>query len=119
MFQIEADLIAQVVHLTYSGDVDEDEMRRCVVEIRPVVAGMNPGFRLLTDLSGLRSMDFACAPHVGDIMNLCNEKKIGMVVRVIPDPGKDIGYSILSHFHYGPEVALKTFETLKDALQSL
>jgi hypothetical protein len=38
---------------------------------------------------------------------------------VIPDPRKDIGFTILSQFHYGPEIRTVTFETLADAVQSL
>ena len=37
----------------------------------------------------------------------------------MPDPHKDIGFNILSHFHYDPKIDIFTFETLADALQSL
>ena len=80
---------------------------------------MEPGFRLLTDLSGLESMDTACAPEIGAIMDLLAEKQVGTVVRVVPDPHKDIGLNILSLFHYGPEVRLITCENLTAALQTL
>jgi len=38
---------------------------------------------------------------------------------VMPDPHKDIGLNILSQFHYGPEIAITTYETLADALQAI
>jgi hypothetical protein len=41
------------------------------------------------------------------------------VVRVIPDPHKDIGLNILSQFHYGPQIKLATFESLAEALSAL
>jgi len=41
------------------------------------------------------------------------------VVRVIPDPHKDIGLNILSQFHYGPQIKLATFESLAEAFSAL
>jgi hypothetical protein len=41
------------------------------------------------------------------------------VVRVVPDPRKDIGLNILSQFHYGPQIKLVTFESLAKALSAL
>jgi hypothetical protein len=64
-------------------------------------------------------MDSSSAPHIAEIMDALAEKKVSSVVRVIPDPHKDIGLNILSQFHYGPEIRTITFETLADALQSL
>ena len=52
-------------------------------------------------------------------MDLLVEKQVGTVVRVVPDPRKDIGLNILSRFHYGPEVRLITCEALAAALQWL
>jgi hypothetical protein len=52
-------------------------------------------------------------------MDAVAEKEVGMVVRVIPDPHKDIGFNILSQFHYGPKTKLATFESLAEALSAL
>ena len=41
------------------------------------------------------------------------------MVRVIPDPQKDIGLNILSQFHYGPNIKLTTVESLAAALSML
>jgi hypothetical protein len=41
------------------------------------------------------------------------------VVRVIPDPHKDIGLNIMSLFHYRRRVRIITCETLAEALRSL
>jgi hypothetical protein len=42
-----------------------------------------------------------------------------MVVRVIPDPHKDIGLNILSLFHYRRGVRIVTCETLEEAMRAL
>ena len=64
-------------------------------------------------------MDSSAAPYVAEIMDALSEKKVSAVLRVMPDPRKDIGLNILSQFHYDPAVRIATFETLADALQSL
>ena len=54
------------------------------------------------------------------IMSLClNKKGIEMVVRVIPDPRKDIGLNILSLFHYRRGLRILTYETLDEAMKAL
>ncbi|MGA8658501.1 MAG: hypothetical protein WB586_20360 [Chthoniobacterales bacterium] len=52
-------------------------------------------------MTGLKSMDPAGAPYIGSVMDLCVTKQVEHVVRVIPDPRKDIGLNIMSHFRYG------------------
>jgi hypothetical protein len=42
-----------------------------------------------------------------------------MVVRVIPNPQKDIGLNILSLFHYRRRVRIVTCETLEEAMNAL
>jgi predicted choloylglycine hydrolase len=64
-------------------------------------------------------MDLACVPHIKRMMDLCNKKGIEMVVRVIPDPHKDIGLNILSLFHYRRRVHIVTCKTLEEAVKVL
>ena len=52
-------------------------------------------------------------------MDALAEKDVAAVVRVIPDPHKDIGLKILLQFHYGPQIKLVTFESLAEALSAL
>ncbi|MDB6092896.1 MAG: hypothetical protein JWM32_458 [Verrucomicrobia bacterium] len=76
---------------------------------------MRPGFSVLVDLSGLDMMELECVPHLTEIMDRCKACGIGTVVRVIPDPSKDIGFNILSLIHYRGEVRIITCETLVEA----
>jgi hypothetical protein len=41
------------------------------------------------------------------------------VVRVIPDPNKDIGFDLISRFHHDPPVKTQTHESLAEAIKSL
>ena len=64
-------------------------------------------------------MEPAATAALAEIMDALAEKEVAAVVRVVPDPDKDIGLNILSQFHYGPQIKLATFESLAEALSAL
>jgi hypothetical protein len=64
-------------------------------------------------------MDPTGASYIAAMMDLVAAKQVGLIVKVIPDPLKDIGLNILSYFHYGSQVQIMTYQNLTDALQSL
>ena len=119
MFQAELDSAANLLKVSFSGTVGPDEAKHCVEESRALLRPVPPGFRLLTDLSGLEKMDLACVPFLNQMMDLCNEKGVATVVRIIPDPRKDIGLNILSLFHYERRVQILTCETRLEAMKLL
>jgi hypothetical protein len=119
MFSVQTDDLNRLVKISWSENVSADEMRRCAEQLCALIADVRPGFRLLSDLTGLKSMDPAGASYIAAIMDIFAAKQVGSVVRVIPDPHKDIGLNILSYFHYGSQVHVETYQNLKDALQSL
>jgi hypothetical protein len=119
MFQAEVDKAQNLLKISYAQHVGPEDTRRGEEKIHTLLADLQPGFRLLTDLSALDSMDLACLPYIERVMDLFNEKGVEMVVRVIPDPHKDIGLNILSLFHYRRGVHIVTCETMAEALQVL
>jgi hypothetical protein len=52
-------------------------------------------------------------------MDLLNKRSVSKVVRVIPDPQKDIGLNILSLFHYRRGLPIVTCETMDEAMAAL
>lgn len=119
MFVVETDTTRQLLVLSVAGTVSVDEAKETVARVREKLREMPPGFVALADFRWLESMSAAAAPFVAEIMDAFAAKKVSAVVRVMPDPHRDIGLNILSPFHYGPEVRLMTFETLADAIQAL
>ena len=119
MYSVEVDDINRLIKVNWSENVSADEMRECAEQLRALTANIKPGFRLLSDLTGLKSMDHTAASYIGAIMDLFAAKKVSLIVRVIPDPHKDIGLNILSYFQYGSHVQTATYQNLKDALQNL
>lgn len=119
MYECQIDEAANLLKIRYAGVVDAGQMRQCAQEIEVAVQKLHPGFRLRTDLSGLEQMDLACIPDIKKIMILCNRAGVQLVVRVIPDPHKDIGLNIMSLFHYRKRVRIVTCERLEEAQRVL
>src|SRR5437762_10944549 len=119
MFRAEVDPATNLLKVAYAGQVGPEETQRCAEQVRALLPKLRPGFRLLTDLTGLEAMELACLPHIRRIMILLNGNGLETVVRVIPDPHKDIGLNILSLFHYRPEIRIQTFPTLGEAMKVL
>jgi hypothetical protein len=74
------------------------------------------------DLKLLRirfSGDVACAPSIERVMDLCQEHGIAEIIRIIPDPSRDIGLGIMSRFHYGNSVRIFNCSTQEEAFNLL
>jgi hypothetical protein len=120
MILADIDRTRQLVTITIAGVVEPEEVRSFAGRLRTLLADVAPGLRLLTDLSGVKSMSTGSAPYIGQIMDLCAEKGVEMVVRVLPaEPTNDIGFAIMSQFHYGPEVRIVTCATREEAAARL
>jgi len=115
VIKFEVDEAKRLFVIRYRGVVGAEETKKGLEEIRDGLAKLQPGFRLLADLTELESMDMACAPFIEKAMDMFNEKGASMVVRVIPDPHRDIGMQIMSIFHYRGDVQIFTCETLAQA----
>src|SRR5437870_7874572 len=119
MVEVEIDKVRNLVVITFRGRVDLAEAQEGRQRVAAALEGMPPGFRLLTDLSGLDSMEYACAPEIEASMDLLRAKDVARVVRVIPDSHKDIGFKVMSYFHYGKAIPVLTCETRAEALEKL
>jgi hypothetical protein len=113
--RLEADETANVLRVRYVGHVSSQSMEAALLGAGGILDLMRPGFLVLTDMSRVEAFEKMCVPYVGKLMDLFMEKGLGSVVRVVPDPTKDIGFNILGRFHYGPKVSVVMFESLDDA----
>jgi anti-anti-sigma regulatory factor len=115
----EVDEPKSLLVIRYRGHVAAEETAKSLDDVRAGLAKLNSGFRLLADLTELDKMDLACAPFIETAMDLCNAKGASMVVRVIPDPHRDIGLQIMSIFHYSGDVRIITCQSLAEANEML
>jgi hypothetical protein len=118
-FTTERDGAANLLVIRYRGHVGAEEVERCAEEVLGHLESVEPGFKLLADLTALERMDISCVPHLENIMKVCNEKGVATVARIVPDPKRDIGLQIMSYFHYGPGVRVVTCETSEEAMEAL
>jgi len=110
---------ATLVTVEYSGHITAEGMRAHAVEADGLGAKLKPGFIVLTDLSKLDTMDADCAPLISRVMDQFNRLGVGRLIRVIPDPKKDIGLGILTRFHYKRGIAVNTVTTMAEAQRLL
>lgn len=101
--------------ILFVGRVELKEIAENSPDLFATVAQLEPGFTILADFSQLEWMDVHCAPEIAKIMNLCAQKGVNKIIRVIPDPSKDIGFTILSRFHYPNKPRMIVCETLLEA----
>lgn len=109
----------RLLHLSFIQHVGVEELQRGNQELVAFLADLPAGIQVLADLDRLESMDVACAGEFGKAMDLCDQHGVELVVRVIPDPTKDIGLNILSVFHYRHRVRVVTCETMEEAARLL
>ena len=119
MISVETDKAKRLLVISAAGHVSKDEVKQAAERVREAVQHVEPGLNALTDFRWLESMRPSAAPHIAEIMDALAEKQVASVIRIIPDPGKDIGLNILSQFHYSHELPISTVETLVDALDRL
>jgi hypothetical protein len=119
MYSVESDRSKRLLVISAAGQVTKKEVETVALRVREIMKEVTPGFRVLTDFRWLERMDPAAAVPLAEIMDALAAKDVATVVRVVPDPRKDIGLNILSQFHYGPQIKLATFESLAEALSAL
>src|SRR5215212_5767821 len=112
MYSVEADRKKRLILISGVGRVTVAEVKDAAARVRELTHDFASGFYALTDFRFLESMEAAAALHIASIMDEFAAKKVACVLRVLPDPRKDIGLNILSSIHYNPEVQIATYETM-------
>lgn len=119
MLLVTSNKLKQLLCISYIGQVRLEEFQRSRADLTAQLGELSPGFRLLADFSRLESMKLDCAPELGRMMDLIGQAGVGLVVRVIPDPSKDIGMNILTVFHYPQHPRVVTCEKPAEAARAL
>ena len=105
----------RLLYLSYLDKVTVAELERGYPEVVALLADLPEGLQILVDLERLESMDIACAEIIGKFMEVLEAHGAELVVRVIPDPTKDIGFNIISRFHYRRTPRIVTCKTIAEA----
>jgi hypothetical protein len=119
MLLVTSNKAKQLLYVSYVGPVRLEDFQRGGEDLAAQLKELSPGFRLLTDFSQLESIGTDCVPEMGRVMDLIGVADVGTIVRVIPDPGKDIGMNILTIFHYRHRPQVVTCRTMAEATRAL
>jgi len=118
-FEILTDAPRNLLRIRYWGHVTPAKMQACLAAVESHLPQLRAGFTLLTDMRGLEEMDLDCVTALTKIMDHMRAAGVALVVRIVPDPNKDIGLKILSIIHYRRGVRIVTCETLAEAERAL
>ncbi|HXV27738.1 MAG TPA: hypothetical protein VD913_02115 [bacterium] len=105
--------------IEFEGKIDAVQAEQFYPEIQKIVPEDVKDFRLLSDFTNLDEMDFEVRSTIKKTMDFFNQRGVTEIVRVIPDPGKDIGFGIMSLFHYSKNVIIVTLKTRQEAEEHL
>ena len=118
-FEAEFDSTHNIMRTHFRNRLTSEELEERLDCIDCLMTALRPGFTVVTDMSELNSMDLECAPHLARILDLERVHGVSKVIRIIPDPAKDIGINILSIIHFRGKVPTMTCKTLAEAEREL
>ena len=109
----------KLLHVSYIGRVDAEQIRQGLEEIPALLEELPNGFTLVMDLERVDSMCLPCSQEIGKLMEICDKSGIEKVIRVIPDKKKDIGFQILYLMHYKNPPPVFVCERMEDVARLL
>ena len=113
--KVTSDPEKNILKISFAGKITVNDMPFLKERITCELPRLKKGFSLLTDLTDLISMETKCAPFIKKVMELMRDQGIELVVRIIPDPSKDIGLNIMSRFHYPSSLRVVTVNSHEEA----
>lgn len=119
MVHVHADPDRQILTVKFSGQVTAAEMDGSLHRVAEQLNELHSPIIIFTDLSELDAMEPAATNQIGAFMDLCDAKGVERIVRLVPDPTKDIGFNVLAIFHYENRVPTVTCETVEEARRAL
>jgi anti-anti-sigma regulatory factor len=115
MFLAASNKARRLLHLSYIGRVSVEDLQQGSKELIALLTELPADLRVLVDLGRLESMDTGCAKILGKMMEVMEQHGMELIVRVIPDPTKDIGFNLISRFHYHRSPRTVTCKTMTEA----
>jgi hypothetical protein len=111
----EVDLGRNLLRTRYAGHATKSDMEAGVTTVRAQMAQLKPGFTILADWSQIEGLELDCVPCIAEIMELARAHGASTVVRVLPEPARDIGINMLSVVHLRGTARTVTAGNLEEA----
>jgi hypothetical protein len=119
MISVELNRSGRLLIISATGHVSAEEVEQTAGRVRDLLQQAAPGLHALTDFRWLESIHPSAAPYITEIMGTLARHHVASIIRIIPNPGRDIGLEMLAQFRYSAELPISTVETLVEALDSL
>ena len=119
MCNLKFDKIRNILKITFEGIIDKQQVEELHAEVLQIAPQLKQGFTLLSDLSLLKEMDVKVHKAIEKSMDICNQCGVSKVIRIIPSQVGDIGFNIMSLFHYSKDVKIYTYESVEQAQKHL
>ncbi|HEX5399478.1 MAG TPA: hypothetical protein VFY06_10565 [Verrucomicrobiae bacterium] len=119
MFLVTTNKPKRLLHLSFIGHVQLEELQRGSKDIAELLADCPAGLRIIGDLERLESMEEDCAEELGKNMEMLDRHGVEIVARVVPDSTKDVGFNILMSFHYRNRPNVVTCGNMVEAAKAL
>ena len=116
---VAADPARNLLQLSFTGGIGLTEIEYYEKTVEEALAKMPSEFHLVTDLTDLQSMEILCVPYIERTMDRIRRRGVARIVRIIPDPHKDIGFNIMSLFHYPHGLMILTCANQDEAEEAL
>jgi hypothetical protein len=116
---IYADESRNLLHLIYVGKLDSAEATRLLAAARSALVPLRRGFEILADLRDLKAVEHDAVAIIDELMDLCNEHGVSVVVRVVSKETENFGFGIMSCFHYDHDVHFATCLSLEEGVARL
>ena len=115
MINVSYDAEYNAVVVEFVGNVDAAQTKRLFLELDKILPKGRKGFKLLSDLSAVDTMEPEVENELGKAMEYFNARGVLEVFRVLPDPDLDIAFSVLSGAHYAKGVRIHTVRSREEA----
>lgn len=115
MIKISYEENLNAVIIKYSGKVDGQEMEKLLPTLRTLAASFKENFKVLADFWELEAISQDVREPLKKIMDFLNEKGVNEVLRIVPDSANDIGFNIMSAFHYSKDVRFQNVNSREEA----
>jgi hypothetical protein len=109
------DVSRNVLRTLYAGRLSKLDMESAMTTVKSAMERLQPGFTILADWSHIEAIELDCVPCIAEIMEFARERGAALIVRVLPEPEKDIGINILSIVHLRGTARTVTADNLEEA----
>jgi hypothetical protein len=115
MFSIKFDKRNNLLNLEFRSNFDEQQGEILCAHLKKELLQAKKGFIVFSDLSRVDYFNDASSKYIQRMMVICNEHGVSKIFRVVPQKSKDIGFNIMSIFHYSKSVKIYTYNSVAEA----